>query len=772
MDQRIKLSGVGADWFQLPEDHTRWPSMIFSTIGRQVPEITNYITNLEFQRIEPTTGEGEATINLINSPAVIPIVIKDFRLAPMDTLYTREGDFLPLNESTILQIYATPEIAAPVKNTGSGDLGYEGTGSRMDHIGSGIANRPNKGAHMYKSASYNQSKTEYICEKLLLTPASERKELREKIASDRLTHNLFREKLATVWDALSEEYDNAVSDLSKSVGNHVNSSYQTENEFVNAVNPADSLFVLNQEAGEYVMNGVKITPAEIHQLVDLIGLSPQELTSLRDGDPIILDQRSATIPVIHESDAQRLDKLASDSKYTPAINPNTGTTDWGIDTEDNRSDFGIGTVYYGGLPKQVLVVDLMGCGLSRWGGDSADGVHRKVTGDESLNRKSHRVLIIGESFHSYQENAQIDNYVPITNAQFLTTFKSITEISPNVNYMKVHMYSPPKVDYLGELSKDRGGSVSITAPFKALSIEKHGIHYVATIETRQKATDAVLSPLDEQVVFSSQDRFYKIPEQEVTLRERETNFFENSPGTIVNIGITPDGKIKYLDKYVNKDSGIYYLMKDLGISTNDALQVIQDIQTSNSLSIKLLSPDYFVNSMDPQYDKTAAEKDTAKKPAASSAPAEMNEEEMLRQFMMQEQLANPPIEPNVPIDFASLPDMAKLKDSNIMESYMAGVLSGKQTNISIQEIQEVAADINELVKSLSKLLFKVRIGENSDLEEVDITLAIRKLSDISKSLGSSMVESFSYTGSTIPGEEAMSNSSLASGTTTGTPFGM
>lgn len=111
-------------YVDVDEDPNKWPRQILTELYRVVPEVSNYTPRVAMMKtdtergygygtviIENTTNSALATTNLTGTPkqALIPVVIKNYQLCPLDLLMTAKGKMVPLNEHRLREALFRPE---------------------------------------------------------------------------------------------------------------------------------------------------------------------------------------------------------------------------------------------------------------------------------------------------------------------------------------------------------------------------------------------------------------------------------------------------------------------------------------------------------------------------------------------------------------------------------------------------------------------------------------------------------------------------------------
>lgn len=117
--ERSKSAGI-----ELDENPEMWSRQVLSELYRQVPEVADYTPTVSFMKMDAEQGYGLGTIILANSTdsalaitrmgnaprkALIPIIIKNHNLAPLDLLMTANGKMMPLSGARLREALFRPE---------------------------------------------------------------------------------------------------------------------------------------------------------------------------------------------------------------------------------------------------------------------------------------------------------------------------------------------------------------------------------------------------------------------------------------------------------------------------------------------------------------------------------------------------------------------------------------------------------------------------------------------------------------------------------------
>lgn len=111
---------------ELEEDATQWPRQVLTELFRVLPEISEYVPEVKFTQRNEEQGYALGVVVITNttnsalsaspsgasSPtprALIPIVVKNGRLCPLDTLMASSGKMWPLTAERLREVLYRPE---------------------------------------------------------------------------------------------------------------------------------------------------------------------------------------------------------------------------------------------------------------------------------------------------------------------------------------------------------------------------------------------------------------------------------------------------------------------------------------------------------------------------------------------------------------------------------------------------------------------------------------------------------------------------------------
>lgn len=109
---------------QLDEDTESWPRQILTELFRTTPETSDYTPRVEMMKVDEEQGYGLGVIVIENATdsslsiartgptskrVLVPVVIKNHTLCPLDLIMLRSGRMLPLNGHTLREALFRPE---------------------------------------------------------------------------------------------------------------------------------------------------------------------------------------------------------------------------------------------------------------------------------------------------------------------------------------------------------------------------------------------------------------------------------------------------------------------------------------------------------------------------------------------------------------------------------------------------------------------------------------------------------------------------------------
>jgi len=105
---------------RLSRDSKNWPEEVMDVLHQTQPYLADYHINVRMNKTDSDSGHGVGAIN-IDDKVIIPVVISDCRLAPLDVFISKE-DVLPLTRPALEEALQRDDpIGEPVKPGRSGE---------------------------------------------------------------------------------------------------------------------------------------------------------------------------------------------------------------------------------------------------------------------------------------------------------------------------------------------------------------------------------------------------------------------------------------------------------------------------------------------------------------------------------------------------------------------------------------------------------------------------------------------------------------------------
>jgi len=148
---------------QLDENTENWPRQILTELFRQLPTITEYSPRVMMMKLDEARGTGFGSVIVSSTPdtalsavraagqlqAIIPIVVKDYELQPLDILLKSNGLMTPLTETRLREALFRPQTFELLTNDfGDGSLYnmFYPPGRSANDFGSGFGQRSGGGS--------------------------------------------------------------------------------------------------------------------------------------------------------------------------------------------------------------------------------------------------------------------------------------------------------------------------------------------------------------------------------------------------------------------------------------------------------------------------------------------------------------------------------------------------------------------------------------------------------------------------------------------------
>lgn len=100
----------------LPQDATKWTEEIISIFLQHYPNLHKQPVSVTWRKKNPDEGYGIGYVNVLNG--AVPVIIQEYRLAPMDILYTSDGTAMPLHNEFIQELMSDPTAFSGLRQSG------------------------------------------------------------------------------------------------------------------------------------------------------------------------------------------------------------------------------------------------------------------------------------------------------------------------------------------------------------------------------------------------------------------------------------------------------------------------------------------------------------------------------------------------------------------------------------------------------------------------------------------------------------------------------
>lgn len=591
-------------WYQLPTDMNAWQSIIVSNIARKVPEIPPYIAGLEFTKIDPVAGDADGLIYLLNGMAGIPVLIRGYRLAPLDVMVDKQENFYPVSGEFLNKLYTDNTLGIPSddfqRNQG---IQEDGPARRVEAI---------KTVDAVKRAS-----------------ATAREKLAAAIEDSPLTLKFLDEQMGDVLTALYAPVEETVKEAA---------TEEQKPEF-------EMLFYSN---GHYFLNDTEIDAKTAGEKLNEFGVEENDRIDFMSGAPVVVDRREK-IAGIYMGDSTSAQAVSNSPYCLTCVVGNDGIPRHGIV-----------------LHREVYV----------------DSPNRR----EDSNRSYTSYLYVGPDCHALQSDMLLLDPMPI-------------------DASKLHELSVATEPLIGRFGIAVSGC-SFKGPFEVIGSTKHGNEW--KIRTSNL--------LEQEFTIDQTDNgwtFYEVPREQIGVVKSEQEAMVSMPGATYRVASSVNGKLVLDNQEMEYLNGAYELVRQHGIDVSDALKVASSALMNGSCMFKVA-------------------KESAGKGGAEDAAQAAQEQAMFNATQP------PPIQPNVPVQFEDIEDIAKINNPSLMSAY----LTGKLVDVNMagrEQMMQISDDILEATKSLGKLLFLIRMGSVTTVNEADAQMALNKMTDVAKSVGTAPI---------------------------------
>lgn len=195
---------------QLSNDMDSWPEEIVEKLKESIPDTSGLSIMVKFMKKDEENGSATGSV-LISSPtkkAIVPIIVKDFSMYPMDIMIA-ESKLLPLTPDYFKAVFSSNEVFQKLEEFPI----YAGAGRFEDSNLWNAIYPPSLGRYSYASAGYPM--LEYIGNTIDGTSLKNELAKSEKVAAmfERNGHKEIVEKLANLKAVNMNEYRQATDKL-------------------------------------------------------------------------------------------------------------------------------------------------------------------------------------------------------------------------------------------------------------------------------------------------------------------------------------------------------------------------------------------------------------------------------------------------------------------------------------------------------------------------------------------------------------------------------
>ena len=690
--------GVHSSWVQLPTDSSTWLSHCMAYVGRRVPDITTYYKTISFHESDPVSGWAEGLIELINDAAAIPIIIKQFRLSPIDQLALPDGSMVPLTSENLASLYRTQTIGVGKSDGGYMSSDYEGPTRQVQHIGSKNLKHRRGGFTMVREASLDE-KMDKIAYDLVHLPKETRDLIREKVASDQATYNHFQENLPILIDALNPILDSIRDEELAKVAS-LNSPTQEDD---------GEVMVLQKHASKYYLNGEVLDKEQLVKVSSELNLSIKDKQDLVSGEALIFDSRDqSSLNKVALYKTANSEPSAGDETQVDPVTGLPFNSNTGAGTEIQTIT--MGTVFYGGraFPGSYI--------LQSYG--SGKGV---------------QAFVFNSHFYSIAHNPLIEDQVSVPLLTLLKALGTERNLTTTEKYLKISVRS------YNHGSQPTSFYADFKAPISFAGVRTFGKTTLTTADEYENIQfttnwppssgslgscsgwDRRTRELKETIWDPKTDRYIALPDWCVAITPTPEVNLSQPQGYTQSIKMSTDGQIVYGEKYVSNKKGISSLMTDLRIPGEAAAFLLAELKEKVTDQGGSLIVDIVENSSK-----------SVKEFASIGVDLPVLQGSVIKAAAIK--------------GMDQIHNVAKAKNQDLTSSYIGGLLGLFKENLTMEELQEIIDDISEVVKTLSKLLFKIRMNEDTTIKEEDLTLIITKLNELNSDLGGNLVEADQSTG--------------------------
>ena len=702
-------------WYQLPPDMQTWNTAVMENLNRKIPEASSYVSGISWSNLDPSTGDGDGLIAMLNGLASAPVTIRGNRLAPIDVVVTKTGSdvkFYPLSDFFLQKIYADNVIGKPVDNQTETDMDQEGPAYRVQHINT---------VNAVKYASIESAKNLF----------------------DTLT------KSASVANWVSTNMPEAFLAI-------YNRANETEAEKTASMELPE-LIIAQKDGDRFFMNDEEVDSTTVGNFLKFAHATPENTTMLMSGIPFVYDMREKTaeihIPTEQEITALDVDNaIFEDQTGLPAEKPDrydlehTGIF---IATADLRSGERVH-----GLVLTSKCLD--------------DGFNPNVFSNSQLRGAPATPVqtdpsIEGETRGEFGPSFLIRDSGENTVELFLSPDGYCVQ-----NSIKTGPRTPITVKMLQDLSTISAPLVGMAGLFLHVDGYDHDVLFGRIGQITDVGSHRVFKVYNlvshtETSVSSERYDFYEANGDRLPcLRAIDTTTTISPSGIVGRVVLNSDGNYVIEGDTVAERNVPYALMSKYASSYADALAILKTAKDNGqcTFEVKLAAendnPDATKNRKGTKSgtDDESGAAQQPQNPSSESLAMQTPETAMsggiqtggryvtdepnffgdISQGSMVSQATPSPVVANSPINPRDLENVVNLNDAQIMDAYMMSNLVSSDAT-SQETLNKTSESIVDALSRLSQLLFLVRQGSLSYLSEADVQVAMNKLTDVAQSLG-------------------------------------
>ena len=114
-----QLASYAVQGTELSKDGTQWVDQIIEIASKAVPGIEAFKDkNVIFKSVDPEKGAafGSLIVKAQDSFVIFPIIVKDFKLAPLDVFINKNKEFKAVTEDAVTEALFSPQATGELKD--------------------------------------------------------------------------------------------------------------------------------------------------------------------------------------------------------------------------------------------------------------------------------------------------------------------------------------------------------------------------------------------------------------------------------------------------------------------------------------------------------------------------------------------------------------------------------------------------------------------------------------------------------------------------------